>query len=130
MMNNETVKQAKTMKALYEMRSTGRFPTLEVEEESLWMEVTELLRTSVLFSESPLMKARILIFQDWEKLSLSYRLGSDAKTLKRQFALEYNCNRINALKNRAERNGYKTKYSPPDEQYKAGLLEIELDLTK
>ena len=78
------------MKALYEMRSTGRFPTLELEEESLWMEVTELLRTSVLFSESPLMKARILIFQDWEKLSLSYRLGSDDKTLKRQFALEYN----------------------------------------
>lgn len=130
MMKNETTKQAKTMKELYKMRSTGRFPTLEVEEESLWMEVTELLRTSVLFSESPLMKARILIFQDWEKLSLSYRLGSDDKTLKRQFALEYNCNRINALKDRAERNGYKTKYSPPDKQYKAGLLEIELDLTK
>ena len=71
MMNNETVKQAKTMKALYEMRSTGRFPTLEVEEESLWMEVTELLRTSVLIRESHHMKARILIYHNIDKLSLS-----------------------------------------------------------
>jgi hypothetical protein len=129
MRQKDETKQAEIMRALYSMRNTGHFPSLEVEEESLWQEVTQLLRTSVLFSESPLTKARILIFQDWEKLSLSYRMGGDDKTLKRQFALEYNPNRISTLRNRAERNGYRTKYSPPDTTYEAGLLEIELELT-
>lgn len=129
MIQKDENKQAEIMRALYSMRNTGRFPSLEVEDESLWQEVTQLLRTSVLFSESPLTRARILIFQDWEKFSLSYRLGGDDKTLKRQFALEYNPNRISTLKNRAIRNGYHTKYSPPDSTYKAGLLEIELELT-
>ena len=73
MRQKDETKQAEIMRALYSMRNTGHFPSLEVEEESLWQEVTQLLRTSVLFSESPLMKARILIFQDWEKFSLSYR---------------------------------------------------------
>ena len=114
MRQKDETKQAEIMRALYSMRNTGHFPSLEVEEESLWQEVTQLLRTSVLFSESPLMKARILIFQDWEKFSLSYRMGGDDKNLKRQFALEYNPNRISTLRNRAVRNGYRTKYSPPD----------------
>lgn len=127
MMNMEP-KQAEVMKQLYKMRNVGRFSTIEMEEESLWMEVTELLRTTVLFSEAPVMRAKILIFQNWDKGNLSYRMGGDDKSLIRQFALEYNPNRINQLRNRATRNGYKTKYSPPDTDYKAGLLEIELDL--
>ena len=80
MRQKDETKQAEIMRALYSMRNTGHFPSLEVEEESLWQEVTQLLRTSVLFSESPLMKARILIFQDWEKFSLSYRMGETTKT--------------------------------------------------
>ena len=58
MRQKDETKQAEIMRALYSMRNTGHFPSLEVEEESLWQEVTQLLRTSVLFSESPLMKAR------------------------------------------------------------------------
>ena len=127
-MVNMEPKQAEVMKQLYEMRNKGRFSTIEMEEESLWMEVTELLRTTVLFSEAPIMRAKIMIFQNWDKGNLSYRLGGDDKSLVRQFALEYSPNRIRQLENRAIRNGYKTKYSPPDADYKAGLLEIELDL--
>lgn len=129
MMRNMNLKQAEIMKQLYEMRLTGRFSSIEMEEESLWMEVTELLRTSVLFSEAPIETAKIWIFQNWDKGNLSYRLGGDDKSLVRQFALEYNPNRIRQLENRAIANGYHTKYSPPDSEYKAGLLEIELNLT-
>lgn len=124
----DTMKQAETMRQLYAMRQTGRFPSIEVEEESLWWEVTELLRTSILFSESPIKKAKILVFQNWDKGNLSYRMGSDDKSLVRQFSLQYNPNRIKDLEGRAICNGYRTKYSPPDEQYRAGLLEIELVL--
>lgn len=124
-----TIKQAEIMKQLYAMRKTGKFPSIEVEEESLWTEVTELLKNSILFSESPIEKAKILIFQDWDKMSLAYRLGSDEKSLVRQFALPYNPNRIRGLQDRAMKNGYRTKYSPPDNQYKDGLLEIEVELS-
>lgn len=128
MRQTENTKQSEIMQSLYDMRQTGRFPSIEVEEECLWWEVTELLRNAVLFSEAPIKKAKVLVFQNWDTLSLSYRLGSDDKSLVRQFSLQYNPNRISGLQNRAIRNGYRTKYSPPDEQYKAGLLEIELQL--
>lgn len=128
MRQTENTKQSEIRQSLYDMRQTGRFPSIEVEEECLWWEVTELLRNAVLFSEAPIKKAKVLVFQNWDTLSLSYRLGSDDKSLVRQFSLQYNPNRISGLQNRAIRNGYRTKYSPPDEQYKAGLLEIELQL--
>lgn len=127
-MVNMEPKQAEVMKQLHEMRNKGHFSSIEMEEESLWMEVTELLRTTILFSEAPLMRAKIMIFQNWDKVNLSYRLGGDDKSLVRQFALGYSPNRIRQLENRAIWNGYKTKYSPPDADYKTGLLEIELDL--
>lgn len=126
-MYHET-KQAKIMKDLYSMRSTGRFPTIEVEEESLWLEVSNLILNAVLFGETPIKKVKLFIFQDWDKMTLAYRLGGDDKSLVRQFALQYSPNRVTEMKHRAERNGYRTKYSPPDSQYKAGLLEIEVDM--
>lgn len=45
MRQKDETKQAEIMRALYSMRNTGHFPSLEVEEESLWQEVTQLLRT-------------------------------------------------------------------------------------
>lgn len=125
---SDTIKHSDLLRGLYAMRQTGRFPSIEAEKENLWLEVTGLLSSSVLFSEAPIGKAKILIFQDWDKMSLAYRLGSDDKSLVRQFSLQYNPNRIRDLKDRAVRNGYRTKYSPPDDQYKNGLLEIELEL--
>lgn len=128
MVQTENSKQAEIMKQLYAMRQTGRFPTIETEDECLWMEVTQILRNIVLFSETPTRKAKILIFQNWDKGNLSYRMGNDDKSLVRQFSLQYNPNRIRDLEDRAIRNGYRTKYSPPDEHYSAGLLEIEVNL--